>query len=181
MVRADDKALVQLARQGKSDAYRILAARYHRVLHGLLTAQLGDPAWAQDVARAAFAQAQEKLHTLRKPENFWPWLLDIALKLKRIASPDKSNIAQVEIAIASGSDGEVAAVVDADSSQSRRILDAISQLPQTSREALLLHLMEGENYESIADSMNMPLSAIRSQVSRAKASLLRQLQGDTTL
>jgi len=62
----------------------------------------------------------------------------------------------------------------------REFLGAFRQLPQGSRQALLLAQLEGLSYQQIADHVGIAQGTVKSRISRGRASLARLLDTPTT-
>ena len=58
------------------------------------------------------------------------------------------------------------------SSQVDAVLEALRELPESSREALLLRAVEGLSYEEIARALGISLVAVKVRIHRARAALL---------
>jgi RNA polymerase sigma factor (sigma-70 family) len=56
-----------------------------------------------------------------------------------------------------------------------RVAEALAQLPDGDRDALLLFAWEELSYEEIADALGVPIGTVRSRINRARQSL-RELQ-----
>jgi len=56
-----------------------------------------------------------------------------------------------------------------------RLINAISQLPEVYREALVLHALEGRSYAEVAALLDCALGTVRSRIARAKEMLARSL------
>ncbi len=73
----DHARLVIAARRGDAEAFGELYRRFGRFVHALLLARL-PPDEVADLTQDVFAQAWTRLHTLREPAAFGPWLAAIA-------------------------------------------------------------------------------------------------------
>jgi RNA polymerase sigma-70 factor (ECF subfamily) len=69
---------------------------------------------------------------------------------------------------------EPASVID-DADQNRMIADAIEDLPEDQREAVILHLYSGLTFAQVAETLDMPLQTVASRYRRALARLREQL------
>jgi RNA polymerase sigma-70 factor (ECF subfamily) len=57
-----------------------------------------------------------------------------------------------------------------------RVADAIEELPDGEREALLLFAWEDLSYESVAEALALPIGTVRSRLNRARARLRELLE-----
>src|SRR3546814_15085482 len=76
-VRADAE-LVERAAAGDRDAFAALYDRYATPVHDLLRRMLRDDHEASDALQDTFFTAGERLHQLRDPSRFRPWVYAIA-------------------------------------------------------------------------------------------------------
>src|SRR5262245_47571902 len=79
---ANERELVNAARQGDRAAFARLHERYARMVHGMALARV-PVSDAADLVQDVFLEAMRKLHTLRDPSAFGPWLAMIARNLAR--------------------------------------------------------------------------------------------------
>lgn len=174
--RAEDKDLAALAREGNRDAYALLVRRYHRVVHGLALTEFMSLATAEQVCGDLFEDAFAHLHTLKRPENFKSWLFGRYERVAKAVHSGKSS--RPEKNEAKPSDWLTAPAAGTDlaeqTSMDHAFLADLQELSEENRRVLILHFAEGLDYESIADALDQPLSAVRSRMSRAKMELLRQ-------
>ncbi len=76
-----DAELVVLAREGDQSAFTILHGRYERLVVSVVHGEMrrgSAAADADDVVQDVFTMAWQRLGTLRDPDLFRPWLLQIA-------------------------------------------------------------------------------------------------------
>jgi RNA polymerase sigma-70 factor (ECF subfamily) len=78
----DDTHLVAQARAGDKAAFVELVARHQPLLSGLCRRMVGNPQ-AEDAVQEAILQALLALDTLKRPEQFGPWLAGIGLNICR--------------------------------------------------------------------------------------------------
>ncbi|MEK7863670.1 MAG: sigma factor, partial [Chloroflexota bacterium] len=74
---AEDRELVERARQGDQDAYGALVTRYQAVAARTAYVITGNDADAEDAAQEAFVKAFYALGRFREGAPFRPWLLRI--------------------------------------------------------------------------------------------------------
>src|SRR3954469_18416186 len=73
-----DAELVGRVRQGDQHAFSELYRAHARAVHTAVRDNVHDADAAADVVQEAFTRALARLDTLREPDRFRPWLLQIA-------------------------------------------------------------------------------------------------------
>ena len=178
-----DQTLIDQCLAGRREAFGQLVERYqHRLYHGLLHA-LGSAEDAQDIAQEAFVHAFEKLASFKGEAAFYSWLFRIALnasvsarrKTRRMAASvetrrDESGLEPTDENPAS----EPSYAMDV-SDRQRLVRQALSELSEEFRTALVLKEMDGMSYEEIAEVIAVPLGTVRSRIHRARLELRAKL------
>ena len=183
MNQISDQTLIDHCLAGRREAFGQLVERYqNRLFHSLLHL-LGSAEDAQDAAQEAFVNAFEKLGSFRGQSQFYSWLFRIAYNTA-VSSKRKSRRMSVSIEArrdASGlepSDGNPASepsyAMDV-SDRQRLVQQALSELGEEFRTALVLKEMDGMSYEEIADIVKVPLGTVRSRIHRARLELREKL------
>jgi RNA polymerase sigma-70 factor (ECF subfamily) len=175
--RADDRALVDAVLSGDSDAFQLLVEREARLVIGVCTRILRDPAEAEDVAQEAFLKAYASLATFRGDASFGAWVTRIAvrragarLSARRDAwSLDNEAHEQTgAAALASATDLELETI---DAEARRALWDAVAGLPKDQREAVTLRFAHDLTVDEIAARTGSPAGTVKSRLHRAMASL----------
>ena len=183
MNQTSDQTLIDDCLAGRREAFGLLVERYqNRLFHSLLHL-LGSTEDAQDAAQEAFVNAFEKLGSFRGQSQFYSWLFRIAFNTA-VSSKRKSRRMSVSLEArrdASGlepSDGnpttDPSYALDV-SDRQRLVQQALSELCEEFRTALVLKEMDGMSYEEIADLVNVPLGTVRSRIHRARLELREKL------
>src|SRR5262245_6372804 len=74
-----DAATVALARDGNSEAFRVLVERHSRAVFRLAHRMTGNPSDAEDVVQETFLKAYKQLGRFESRANFGTWLHRIAV------------------------------------------------------------------------------------------------------
>jgi len=166
-----DQEYVESSRNGCPDQFRLLVQRYQRPLFAYLARRLGNELEAEEAAQESFVRAFFSLKKLRKPESFYAWLLGIAA---RVLKEQFRSTARRQ------RDREFAQAFLPDDHESGEpdypIEEAIAALPESYRQVILLRYYEGLSCEEIATRLEMPLGTVTKTLSRAYASLRRELE-----
>ncbi len=161
---AEDAARwVAEAARGDEDAILALLTRWRPPLVRVLTGVVGNPTWAEDLAQEAFLVAVSRLTDLRRPEQFYPWVRRIGLRLALRAL--RSHRAAVPL---SAAEGECVAGPEDQVETRLAILAVLRQLSPPLRTALVLREMEGMDYREIAAELQLPVGTVRSRLSAAR-------------
>jgi len=178
-----DQTLIDQCLAGRRDAFGQLVERYqHRLFHGLLHA-LGSAEDAQDVAQEAFINAFTKLASFKGEAAFYSWLFRIALNA---AVSAKRKNRRMTVSLEARRDASGLEPMDDDpsnepshamhvSERQRLVRQALSELSDEFRTALVLKEMNGMSYEEIAAVVDVPLGTVRSRIHRARLELRAKL------
>lgn len=181
-----DQELVRRVQAGDQTAFNLLVLKYqHRVLK-LVGRFVNDAAEAEDVAQEAFLKAYRALASFRGDSAFYTWLYRIAINTAKNAlvsqrrrpvdfdldlqDPDQYD-RQARLKEADTPEGvlltdEIRAVVE----------EAMEQLPEDLRTAIVLRELEGLSYEEIAEAMDCPVGTVRSRIFRAREAIDKKLK-----
>lgn len=75
---ATDEDLVRAAQRGCERSFDALVARHRAAIEGYARSRTRNTHDAADVTQATFLVASQRLHQLRSPESFRPWIFTIA-------------------------------------------------------------------------------------------------------
>jgi RNA polymerase sigma-70 factor (ECF subfamily) len=177
-VAGTDSRLVARALAGETRAFEELVRRHLRAAHAVALGVLGNPADAEDVCQDAFLTALERLEECRDPQRFAAWLMRIvrnrALNFRASRSLRQGAPLEEAAAKAGGGDPER----EAERSEAReRLLAALSGLPESQREVVLLHDLEGWRHREIAELLGTSEGAVRVRLHEARRRLRTELEG----
>jgi len=143
------------------------------MVHGILLARVPFRE-VDDLVHDAFLQALRRLHTLRDPTRFGPWLAAIARN--RANDYHRHSVEEVELPESLSEDatkrGQAGGSNDADAAL---FLAAIRELPETYRETLLLRLVEGMTGPEIATRTGLTPGSVRVNLHRGMQQLRERL------
>ncbi len=172
-----DGELVARTLAGEQAAFGILVERYAASVRRVARAVLGDPDDADDAAQDALLAALVKLRQYDPRWPFGPWLMRIAAN----AATDRRRRRRVRRT--EPLDGNVVAggtLPDAETNRrvlGQRLRDALSQLPERRRVAVVLFDVEGYSHAEIGRVLGIPEGTVRSEVFHARRAL-RSLLAD---
>lgn len=78
VAKETDATLVERARNGDARSFELLHDRYREAVAGVIRAETRRSVDVADLVQETFVSAWRRLHGLRDPERFRPWLFQIA-------------------------------------------------------------------------------------------------------
>jgi RNA polymerase sigma-70 factor (ECF subfamily) len=181
--QTSDQTLIDSCLAGRREAFGQLVERYQNRLFHSLVHLLGSTEDAQDAAQDAFVHAFEKLGTYRGQSQFYSWLFRIAFntaistkrKTRRMsvsleARRDASGIEPSDV----NPSAEPSFAMDV-SDRQRLVQQALAELSEEFRTAIVLKEIDGMSYDEIADVIQVPLGTVRSRIHRARLELREKL------
>lgn len=184
-VSTDDQLLIERVRSGQTEAFGELVSRYQRRLVRTLRTLLGSTEDALDVAQDTFLQAFLKLESFRGESAFYSWLFRIAWNgaaTLRRRQRVRSSASLDAIREQSGTEPDDAHPSNDPShslqtSEDQQLLrQALDELAEDYRTALVLKEIEGLPYEEIAELTHSPIGTVRSRIHRARQELRAKLE-----
>ena len=170
-MRTEDGYIINKCLDGNSAAFGFLVDKYKAAVYAFAYAELRNFHDAEDVTQEVFVKAYEKLHTLRRWDNFLAWLYSITSNLckmfirARSRRPDREFIADQE------SFEEPAIDPQRENPVMELLNDALDSLPETYRQTLTLYYLGGMSSMEIARFLGTSPTAIRHRLSRGRSKL----------
>ena len=183
----DDHELVTLARNGDPEAYGALVRRYQAHVFNTAYRLIGEQQEALDVAQEALVRGYNALDSFDVARPFGSWIGRIATNLA-LNWLQRRRVKTISLASATGEQcGEehVLDLPDYDAEPERvylarerqaRLRGAILALPPRYRVVIELRHFQELSYEAIAETLDIPLSDVRSHLFRARQLLRRWLE-----
>jgi RNA polymerase sigma-70 factor (ECF subfamily) len=166
-----EAALAARARTGDRVAFGELVDRYAEQARRVARAVLQDPDDADDAAQDAFLSALVKLEQYDASRPFGPWLMRIVAN----AATDRRRrraVRRVETLdeglVAGGQRPDAVAEREA---LAERLRQALAELPERRRVAVVLFDVEGYSHAEIGEILGMPEGTVRSEVFHARRRL----------
>ena len=165
-------------RGGDMEAFRCLVEAHQARVVGTISKMLGSDAEAEDLAQQVFIRVWKSAPRYRPTAKFTTWLFRITrnlvfneLRRKRHFVDQTEEMPEP----AERRDQEPDKVLMEGELQSA-IQNAIDQLPESQRLAIILRRYEGMAYEEIAAVMGTTVPAVKSILFRARAELRGRLE-----
>lgn len=182
--RQNEAALACAARQGDRQAIQKLMQTNWTWLKGLLYSILGNPDQVDDALQNVCVRVIEKVHTLKNPESFRPWLATVARHsaLSQRTKNSKNPVSLNELLAAqqmADNQGDTAEKI-VKQEQHKLILEAIKQIPEKYREVFVLKYVKDMTYAEIADTLDLPITTIQIRLVRARRMIYNRMTGKPT-
>lgn len=183
-----DAALMLRVQRGDMRAFEELMARYQQSVANLLYRSLGDAAEAEDIAQNVFLQVYKSAARYRVSAKFSTWLFTIARNLclnelrRRTRHPavslDAPHPEHEDEAGRPLPDRRAAGPVESTlhAELEAKIQEALNELPENQRTAILLCREQELSYEDIAAVLGCSLTAVKSLIHRGRETLKRRLK-----
>ena len=140
---------------------------------------LKDSFEAEDMMQEAFLTAFTKLDTYKEEVAFGAWLKRIVINksLTQLKKNNRYQEVKMDVIPTDEIDDEV---IDYKGLNPQNVLDTLQNLKDNYRIVLTLNLIEGFDYEEIAQILNYTNENVRTTISRAKKKLKQVLLAENT-
>jgi RNA polymerase sigma-70 factor (ECF subfamily) len=186
--RQEDYDLVNRALAGDQAAYARLRNKYWRAINMMLSRMIRNKSDAEDLTQEAFIKAFNSLGSFNTDYAFSTWLYKIAsnncidylrkrrLKTVSIDAPMQTHDGEVQMELPDPN--AVRPDVPITAGERTAVLqEAIRNLPEKYRIVIELRHTHEMEYADIAKQLNLPLGTVKAHLFRARALLLKRLQG----
>lgn len=180
---ADDVRLMQLIGRGDTIALQELIEKHQALVAGTVARMLGSNSDVEDIAQQVFIRVWKSARRYVPRAKFTTWLLKITRNLVFNELRRAKRHAHVPLQAEPGAEDpplkdETQSPPDAsllEGELQRTIEDAILQLPEAQRMALVLRRYEQLSYEQIAEVLDLSVPAVKSVLFRARTELRSRL------
>ncbi len=183
-----DSQLMLRVKHGDMDAFESLVEKFKQPVMGLVYRTLRDADEAEDIAQAVFIQVYKSRDRYQPSARFSTWLFTIARNFclneirRRVRHPadaldqplnDSDDTVGTLIPDATVRD---AGDLSLSGELTRKVDEAVRDLPELQRTALLLCREGDVSYDEIAEVLGTSLSATKSLIHRARETLKARLK-----
>jgi RNA polymerase sigma-70 factor (ECF subfamily) len=180
---AEDVRLMSLVAQADAVAFEQLVERHQALIIGTVGRMLGSNSDVEDIAQQVFIRVWKSANRYVPRAKFTTWLLKITRNLvfnemRRSKRHGHIPIQNDPLAEEIQLKDETVQAPDAsllETELRQAIENAILQLPETQRMALVLRRYEGRSYEQIAEILELSVPAVKSVLFRARTELRERL------
>src|SRR5881397_3025907 len=180
---AEDVRLMELVSGGDTSAFEELIERHQSLVAGTVARMLGSNSDVEDIAQQVFIRVWKSARRYVPRAKFTTWLLKITRNLVFNELRRTRRRAHVPLQSEPGAEDppvkdEMNLAPDAsllETELQRTIEEAILQLPETQRMALVLRRYEQLSYEQIAEVLDLSIPAVKSVLFRARSELRSKL------
>ena len=176
---ASDQAIVERVQQGDKDAYNILVLRYQHKVCDIAYKYVNNYVDANDIAQESFIRAYRALANFRGESSFYTWLYRIVSNTAKsyleqnqkhrysvdVDDPEFDSQQDVKGLLISNDSPD--ALLESDELH-KIVSQAMEDLPEDLKRAIVLREVEEMSYEDIASIMDTPIGTVRSRIFRAR-------------
>jgi len=183
-----DAALMLRARRGDRAAFSELVEKYKQPVVNFIFRTLRDEAESEDLAQNVFLQAYKSRARYKQTAKFSTWLFTIARNLclnelrRRSRHPaeslDEAHAEHEDLPRQQFEDKQIVSAPEKllHGELEEKIEEALAELPENQRSAILLCRQEELSYEEIAKILKCSLSATKSLIHRGRETLKEKLK-----
>jgi len=183
-----DAALMLRVKEGDTSAFTQLVEKYKQPVMNLVYRTVHDATEAEDVAQNVFVQVFKSAPRYKSTAKFSTWLFTIArnLCLNEIRRRSRHPAESLDVPHPEQEDQPLRQFEDKrttpppesllQSELARKIDEALADLPENQRSAILLCRQEDLSYEEIAEVLGCSVSATKSLIHRGRETLKERLK-----
>jgi len=172
MLNSNEELWISRAQRGDNNAFTQLVEIYQRPVFNLCYRMLGEWGEAEDAAQETFLRAYTRLASYDPTRKFSSWLLAIAahycidrLRRRRFNAASWEDL-DCSNWLASSQPGPEATLITRENHD--RVRKLLNMLPPHYRATVILHYWHDLSYIEIAETLHSTVSAIKSQLFRAR-------------
>ena len=167
----EDGNIVHQCLSGNTEAFSLLVEKYKARIFALVYAKVGGFEDAEDIAQDVFIESYRRLSTLRRWDNFFPWLYSIASNQCKNFHRTRSR--RIETVPFDEHTDNHKADMDAHTEKLRneQIHEALDSLSEIHRQVLVLRYMAGMRSKEIAQALRVSPNTVNQRLMRARTQL----------
>jgi RNA polymerase sigma-70 factor (ECF subfamily) len=180
---AEDVRLMELVARGDTVAFEALVERHQTLVLGTVARMLGSNSDVEDLAQQVFLRVWRSAARYEPRAKFTTWLLKITRNL--VFNEMRRTKRHAHIPMQSEPQGDDLPIKDEsvrspaesllEHELQKAIEEAILELPDTQRMALILRRYEDRSYEEIGEILDLSVPAVKSVLFRARTELRSRL------
>jgi RNA polymerase sigma-70 factor (ECF subfamily) len=174
--------LIQRCLKGDEAAWEVIVRQNWRRVFNVAYKFVGRHDQAEDLTQDIFLKVFKSLETFDRRANFQTWLVSVSRNLcidhyrsvrKEREMLDRDDTA-IELASSPNSDEQMAVLEQRD--RVALLREAMANLPQTLRTAVVMRDLQELTYQEIADKLDLPEGTVKSRINRGRNELARQIR-----
>ena len=183
----EESELVRRARRGDLQAYDDLVKRYQERIYATIYHMTSNHEDANDLAQESFIKAFQALKSFKGGSTFYTWLYRIAVNktinfLKQ--RKNRTHMSLNDIDFNAEHDPDLMALISENTPRraagltelQKKLNEALLKLSEPHRLVIVLHDVQGQSHDEIAEIMDCNIGTVRSRLFYAR----QQLQGYLT-
>ncbi len=185
-----EAGFIDKLKTGDGDAFDVLITRYSADIYALLFRLTENAEEAGDLTQETFLSALTAIKSFRGDSELKTWLFRIAVNHSRnrfrwwkrrkrdrtisLDAPFGSSEIPLYEAIADNSDSPEESAMFRE--REKALTNALIELPEIFREAIVLCDIEGMSYEEISAALDINIGTVKSRIARGREELRRKLK-----
>ncbi|MBI5471187.1 MAG: RNA polymerase sigma factor [Ignavibacteriae bacterium] len=166
--RWDERRILQQAKDGNRDAFRLLMNRHLRRVYDVAYRFIGDHDMAEDITQETFVKVHAALPSFRGDAEFSTWLhritVNIALTKKRLEKSKQQRHVRLDDAL-DGADCEQHEALHIDERRAH-IERALHELPTLQRAVVILRHLNGLSTKQVSDILRCSEGTVKTHLFR---------------
>lgn len=173
----ENELLVRRAAKGDTAAFEQLVTPHEAMVWRACYHYMGNTEDAKDAAQDTMLKAWRSIGQYRGEASLSSWLYRIAISCctdalrRRKSRPSESMDALTETGYDPKDDAPQPDAEVLEAEKRREVRQALTQLPEDMRVALVMSAVEGRSYEEIAEVTAVAVGTVKSRINRARARL----------
>lgn len=178
-LRSKTKSLIELARLGDEEAFRLIFEQHHRVIQRFVYGMVGNLALAEELTQETFLTAYRSIGSFLEERELSPWLFGIAKNITRRwirsnrgeffnVALDEQNVLEVKDNINRSPDN-----VLLDGELNDKLHAALQALDEDKRMVFVLKIQRQLSYEDISQITGSTIPKLKTDLHRARIELRR--------
>ncbi|SDS13148.1 RNA polymerase sigma-70 factor, ECF subfamily [Polaribacter sp. KT25b] len=171
--------LIERCKKSDKNAQLDLYKAYYKAMYNTAHRILKDNYEAEDIMQEAFLTVFTKINTYKGEVTFGAWLKRIVINKSLTQLKKNNRYQEVKMEVIPNNEIEEE-VIDYRGLNPKSVLNTLQNLKENYRVVLTLNLIEGYDYEEIAQILNYTNENVRTTISRAKKKLKQVLLAENT-
>ncbi|MCS7092692.1 MAG: RNA polymerase sigma factor [Patescibacteria group bacterium] len=170
---ADDPLLVTKSKNGDLKSFEALVKKYQQPLLRKAKIILKDDEFAKDAVQDTFVKAYKNLFKFDEKKPFRPWIYKIMTNTAYDIIKKEKKLVALSDNVPTSEESMLEKLIRIE--EIKRLIRALSKLPEMYEKPLREFYIENMSYAKIATAMNLPINTIRTRIHRGKHYLKMKL------